>query len=1236
MIDAVDETASEVAPPSEVAAAPTAQPRLMIQRMVLENFKSYAGKQEIGPFDKNMSSVVGPNGSGKSNVIDSMLFVFGFKSNKMRQSKLSELIHSSEKHPALQYARVAVYFQDIIDREDGGFDVVPGSCLEVSREARRDNSSKYMVNGKTSNFTDVTKLLRQRGIDLDHNRFLILQGEVEQISMMKPKAPTAHEEGILEYLEDIIGSNCHVAPIEEAQKATEVLNDQRASKLNSLKASEHQMQQLEGSKTEAEQFIRTEAQLNEKRAAMYQKYAQQSQANVDEVEQKRSELEARQADEREKAKESTEKLSTLEKAHKKSKRDHDKTAAQLEKRRAGHSEPDPPHPHTPTHPRVRAARPRPRPRRSPHLTSPPLPGPLAARSRAEFQAFEREDIKHREELKHLKAQLKKTHASTEKDVKKQGEMQAELGALRQDLPRLEEEEQSLAGSIQQAEAEVAKMYESIKVETEPIRVKMEAKQREREPKAQSLAALRSDAEVAGSEAKLLAEKEEQSANELATAERDLKAHDESVERSGHELSTTESSLSSLQQQLKAAEQQQGAWKQQEDALVEEERACRAKYAEGKAAQGNASSRSSQLRALHKAQKDGSIPGVIGRLGSLGGIAPEFDVAVSTACGALDNIVVDNTSTAQKCVELMRQQQLGIATFIALDRQQHLQQKLAAPFKAPAGAQRLVDLVQCAKEEHRVAFYFALQDTLVCGDRQQASKIAFNGNKRHRVVTTDGVVINTSGTMEGGGKPQRGRMSAQQAQGEVLSDKELAQLLARADKAAQQLEELRCTRSGAQPEARAMQKEAKKLEVVLTKLRMHLEAASAQRKALEQCIERARSAGAGAKLSAAEIAQKKKLADQVKQLQKEIDTEQAAVDKADAAIAALQEQVLAAGGMKLRAQKSRLETLAETLTCVQQQQTKIRAQSEISEKAEAKLQASIAKQRAAATELEGKIEATKEQFKKLEDDAFAVMKEYERCQEELASKEAALQGMQEEYDEVKAAVAKVRTVAVEITAQIEDYARAIKDNQLKVKHWTDKLRTLREAAEQQSRELAAAPAADADTDADADGGQLAAPTLADLTPEQLEACDTQELQAEIAQLEEALAAMTPNLGAIAEYRTREAEWRGRLKEFDDVTGERDAQRRTYETLRKQRLDEFMAGFRIIGMRLKEMYQARAATLLARVLPPTAAAATHRRRRRRRRRRCPAPQPSLPFPTPRPRARPPARQPARPTRTASSRR
>lgn len=53
------------------------KPRLMIKKMVLENFKSYLGVQEIGPFHKCFSSIVGPNGSGKSNVIDALLFVFG-------------------------------------------------------------------------------------------------------------------------------------------------------------------------------------------------------------------------------------------------------------------------------------------------------------------------------------------------------------------------------------------------------------------------------------------------------------------------------------------------------------------------------------------------------------------------------------------------------------------------------------------------------------------------------------------------------------------------------------------------------------------------------------------------------------------------------------------------------------------------------------------------------------------------------------------------------------------------------------------------------------------------------------------------------------------------------------------------------------------------------------------------------------------------------------------------------
>ena len=100
---------------------------------------------------------------------------------------------------------MAVHFQEIIDKGGDEFEVVPNSQFSVSRTAHKDNSSFYSLNGKRAQYKEVAKMLREKGIDLDHNRFLILQGEVESISLMKPKALTEHDTGMLEFLEDIIG-----------------------------------------------------------------------------------------------------------------------------------------------------------------------------------------------------------------------------------------------------------------------------------------------------------------------------------------------------------------------------------------------------------------------------------------------------------------------------------------------------------------------------------------------------------------------------------------------------------------------------------------------------------------------------------------------------------------------------------------------------------------------------------------------------------------------------------------------------------------------------------------------------------------------------------------------------------------------------------------------------------------------------------------------------------------------
>ena len=57
------------------------------------------------------------------------------------------------------------------------------------------------------------------------------QGEVEQIALMKPKAETEHDEGMLEYLEDIIGSSRFKEPIEHLAKEVEELSEVRKEKV---------------------------------------------------------------------------------------------------------------------------------------------------------------------------------------------------------------------------------------------------------------------------------------------------------------------------------------------------------------------------------------------------------------------------------------------------------------------------------------------------------------------------------------------------------------------------------------------------------------------------------------------------------------------------------------------------------------------------------------------------------------------------------------------------------------------------------------------------------------------------------------------------------------------------------------------------------------------------------------------------------------------------------------------
>lgn len=124
------------------------------------------------------------------------------------------------------------------------------------------------------------------------------------------------------------------------------------------------------------------------------------------------------------------------------------------------------------------------------------------------------------------------------------------------------------------------------------------------------------------------------------------------------------------------------------------------------------------------------------------------------------MVVDTVQQGQACIEYLRKQNVGRANFLVLEKIDETNGM--RPIQTPENVPRLFDLVKPKEARFAHAFYKALRDTLVAQDLAQANRIAFGG-RRWRVVTLSGELIDSSGTMSGGGaKPRGGGMSSKLA------------------------------------------------------------------------------------------------------------------------------------------------------------------------------------------------------------------------------------------------------------------------------------------------------------------------------------------------------------------------------------------------------------------------------------------------------------------------------------------
>ena len=127
---------------------------------------------------------------------------------------------------------------------------------------------------------------------------------------------------------------------------------------------------------------------------------------------------------------------------------------------------------------------------------------------------------------------------------------------------------------------------------------------------------------------------------------------------------------------------------------------------------------------------------------------------------MNNLVVDTVEQGQACIEYLRKQNVGRASFLVLEK---LSRNGLDKIDTPENVPRLFDLIKPKEPRFAPAFFKGVGNTLVAEDLDQANRIAFGGQRRWRVVTLAGQLIDSSGTMSGGGtNVMRGLMSSKLA------------------------------------------------------------------------------------------------------------------------------------------------------------------------------------------------------------------------------------------------------------------------------------------------------------------------------------------------------------------------------------------------------------------------------------------------------------------------------------------
>ena len=689
---------------------------MKLKKLELYGFKSFAQRTEI-VFDEGITGIVGPNGSGKSNIGDAVRWVLGEQSAKtLRGASMSDVIfNGTQKRKPLSYCEVSLVF----DNDDHALAMEAAEVM-VTRRVYRNGESEYYLNRTACRLKDVVDLFRDTGIGKE-GYSIIGQGRIDEILSRK-------SEDRRQVFEEAAGIVKFKARKEEADKKLQRTLENLERVDDILDELTKRLKPLEEQSRNARVYLELSTELKDLDLNLFLIRSDRARARLSELESELltvqtilADTESNLTDKTTRRDETQNHIDQLEEAITKARTELMECAEHV------------------------------------HESQKKL---SALQSRRETRSENRQRIvREQEEAQERLAEIEKDHVRIQADVEKQHSLIADaeqiLRATQEAAEKAQAKEKEADAALEaQKAAVIDQMNRLSDVRNDKTRLNtMQAQMETRLTEIEESSGALQEQEAALREALTAVEKQ------LETENQHQQQCQEKLAQARQASDEADAAYANLRADVEKQSADMQAAASRHNVLTEMTRDM-----EGY----NMAVR----RAMTYAKQRG-LTGVKGVLAQLMTVPQAYETAIDMALGAAQqNIVTDTEETAKELINYLRQNRLGRATFLPMSaiRGKTLYGNERNALKLPGCLGVASELVQCAPE-YRGIVENLLGRTVIADNLDHGIPIMRAGNHAFRLVTLEGDVMHSGGSMTGG--------SAQSKVSNLLSrERELKELTAK--------------------------------------------------------------------------------------------------------------------------------------------------------------------------------------------------------------------------------------------------------------------------------------------------------------------------------------------------------------------------------------------------------------------------------------------------------------------------